>query len=131
MTEQNQSAQSAELHKAIKAVRFALVLVLVAASYPAVRLSLGISKFRMIFADMLGEGAQLPTITRGVIASEPVLIALSVAIPLVGIALLFVRNVTRSLYVLGGLFLLLVPTCIVVSTALFMPLVDIIEKMQQ
>ena len=50
---------------------------------------------------------------------------------LIGIALLFVRNVTRSLYVLGGLFLLLVPTCIVVSSALFMPLVDIIEKMQQ
>lgn len=131
MTEQDHSNQATELHKAIKAVRFALVLVLIAASYPAVRLSLGISKFRMIFADMLGDGAELPVLTKGVIASEPVLIALSVAIPLVGIALLFVRNVTRSLYVLGGLFLLLVPTCIVVSTALFMPLVDIIEKMQQ
>ena len=79
---------------------------------------------------MLGEEAQLPGITRFVIAARYGLLALSCAIPIACIALLFTRDITRSIYWIGALGLLTVVQWLVIFYAISEPLMEVITKMQ-
>ena len=78
---------------------------------------------------MLGDSAKLPTVTTFVLWAHPVILALCVSIPFVAIALLFTRDVARSIYCLGVLALLSILQCILLYQALWSPLGTIVEKM--
>jgi hypothetical protein len=112
-----------------RATRFAIACVVVGLSYLAIRSCLGIPKFARIFMDMLGANERLPAITVFVLRAQPVLLALSYGIPAAAVALLFTRNVVRSLYCLGILVLVSIVECIVVIHAMYSPLTAIISKM--
>ncbi len=78
---------------------------------------------------MLGEDAQLPAITRFVFAARYGLLALSCGIPIACIALLFTRNIAKSLYWIGVLALVTVVQWVVLFYAMSAPLMMIITQM--
>ena len=120
-----------EIRQIGRATRFALTCIVVAFSYFSIRSSLSIPGFERIFADMLGADAQLPAITRFVIAARYGLLALSCAIPIACIAFLFTRNIAKSLYWIGALALVTVVQWAVLFYAMVAPLVTIINQMQE
>jgi hypothetical protein len=123
-------AQEISLQSLARATRFALAMIVMALAYFPFRFSLGISKFERIFEDMLGAGSQLPIVTTFVLNAAPAVIAISAAILVVPIAVLFMRNIPRALYILGALAIVAVVNCAVVFVALISPLMEIIKRMQ-
>ena len=113
------------------ATRFALTCVVLGFSYLSIRGCLVIPNFQVIFQDMLGSETSLPWITKFVLSCRLVFLAVSIGIPVLGIALLFSRDIARSLYFLGAAMLVIVVECIVLYHALSAPLMNIITKMQE
>ena len=87
------------------ATRFALTCVVLGFSYFSIRGCLAIPNFQVIFQDMLGSETSLPWITKFVLSCRLVFLAVSIGIPVLGIALLFSRDIARSLYILGAAML--------------------------
>jgi len=119
-----------ELASIGRATRFAIVCMAVGISWLAINNCLRIPKFAGIFTDMLGENERLPAITTFFLRNYEALLVLSCCIPVAAIALLFTRNIARSLYCLGILILISIVECVVVIHAMYSPLTTIIEKMQ-
>ena len=121
---------AAEIRQIGRATRFALTCIVVAFSYFSIRSSFCIPAFVQVFADMLGEDAQLPAITRFVFAARYGLLSLSCGIPIACIALLFTRNIAKSIYWIGILALVAVVQWVVVFSAMSEPVMEVITKMQ-
>jgi len=111
------------------ATRFAIACVVLGFSYLSIRSSLSISNFERIFEDMLGRNERLPWLTLFVLRARPAFIVLSCCIPIACIALLFARDIARSIYGLGILILVAMAEGLVLFHALFSPLVEIINRM--
>lgn len=111
-----------------RAVRFGFAAVVLGMSYPNIRCALGIYRFELIFRDMLG-GKPLPVITTFVIQAQPVLLGLSILIPLAAIILIFAGRLSRSIYVCGGLILAVFFQLFFTWQALSEPLFDIVRAM--
>jgi hypothetical protein len=122
--------EAPELASIGRAMRFAIGCVVVGVSWLAINSCLNIPRFGLIYSDMLGENEHLPWLTRFVLGAYPVLLVLSICIPVAAIALLFTRNVVRSLYCLGVLVLVSIVECVVVIYAKYLPLITIFERMQ-
>ncbi len=122
---------TAELGQIGRATRFALACIVVAFSYFSIRSNFCISGFAQMFQDMMGQDAQLPAITRFVFAARYGLFALSCGIPIACIALLFTRNIAKSIYWIGILALVAVVQWVVVFSAMSEPFIQIINKMQE
>lgn len=114
-----------------RATCFAFVCVVAGIACLNINSCLGIPRFAHIFSDMLGENERLPALSVFVLRAQPVLLVLSCCILVAAIALLFTRNITRSLYCLGVLTLISMVEYAVVWHAKASPLVRIIEKMQE
>lgn len=112
------------------ATRFAIACVALGISWVAINSCLNIPQFARIFSHMLGENAPLPLLTRFVLNAYMVLLVLSFCVPVGAIALLFARDVVRSLYCLGILILVAIVECIVVAHAKYAPLITFIEEIQ-
>lgn len=112
------------------AKRFAIACVVMGLSCLTISSCLNIPRFARIFTDMLGENQGLPVLTTYVLGAHTALLALSFCIPVAAIALVFTRDIARSLYCLGILFLISMVEYVVVNHAKYSPLVRIIEKMQ-
>jgi hypothetical protein len=111
-----------------RSVRFGFAAIVLGVSYPNIRLALGIGAFRVIFQDMLGN-KPLPAITTLVLQAQPFLIGLSVVIPLVAVALIFVGRLTHSIYVSGVLVLAVLFQLFFTWQAISAPLFKIIQSM--
>jgi type II secretory pathway component PulF len=122
---------AAEIRQIGRATRFALACIVGAFSYFSIRANFCTPAFAQMFADMLSEDAQLPAITRFVFAARYGLLALSCGIPIACIALLFTRNIAKSIYWIGVLGLVAVVQWVVVFSAMSEPLIQIINKMQE
>jgi hypothetical protein len=120
--------QTPDLVAITRAIRFALVCIVLCLSYLNVWSALSISKFGQVFADMLG-GKPLPAITTFVVQSPTLFLLLSLAIPIAAIATLFARGVVRPFYVLGVLALSSIAFLVVLFHALSAPLGQIISGM--
>ena len=68
-----------------RAIRFALVSIVLGLSYLSLRSSLSIESFSQIFADMLG-GKPLPALTQFVLGARPLFVAVSILVPIVAVA---------------------------------------------
>jgi hypothetical protein len=122
--------QEISIQALARATRFALAMIAIVLAYLPFRFSMLISNFEKISEDMLGAASQIPVITRYLFASAPFIVALSGAIMLAPVAVLFMRNIPRSLYILGALAVVSVVNSVVISHALFAPLLEIITRMQ-
>ena len=71
-----------------RAVRFALVSILLGFSYLSIRGCQSFSGFEQIYKDMLN-GRPLPTLTRFVLGAAPLYVATSILVPLLAISTLF------------------------------------------
>ena len=119
----------AAAYSVARAVRFCFTAVVLGFSYPNIHCALGIHHFRQIFDDMLGRGEPLPMVTTFVIHSQPFLVSLSIAVPIVAIALNFFGRLARSIYICGALVLLVFLQFFMTWYAWTSPLLKIIEKM--
>jgi len=120
----------AQLFSIGRAVRFGFAAMVFGLSYPNIRCAFGINHFRQIFVDMLG-AKPLPSATALVLQIQPFLIGLSILIPLLALAFLFVPRLAYSIYASGVLVLLVFVQLFFTWHALTIPLFTIIEGMQQ
>ena len=125
---QHPSQDAIDVRQLAKAIRFALVGIVLGLSYFAIRGSLSIDSFAIIFADMLG-GRPIPALTRFVIGAAPLFVAVSFLVPVATVATLFLRGVVRSFYVIGALGLVTIVHFILLYHGLSAPLGQIISAM--
>ncbi len=111
-----------------------LVVVLAVLAFFAlmnINLSLAISRFEMIFADMVGD-KPLPAATKLVIVygSSGLALAVSALLPLGTAILLFLKRPKRSPWVFAvGVIILLILQAIVICVALYLPMLTIVTEM--
>jgi hypothetical protein len=103
-----------------RAIRFALVCILLGLCYINLHCALNINAFISIFKDMLN-GKPLPAITVFVIQSRILLTSLSVILPFCAFLTLFSSQLIRSFYALGLLALLTLIELVTVYSALGVP----------
>jgi hypothetical protein len=123
MTDNQQSAPpaSAEMWRIVRAVRFALVCLVLGLSYFDIRVSLAIPNFQRIFADMI-EGTALPPVTNLVINGQWALVTCSFLLPATALGTFFFRASTKSIYILGVLALITIVQTAIVCQGLSDPL---------
>jgi hypothetical protein len=119
---------SPEIDRVARAIRFALVCVLLVLSYFSIRGSLVISEFKRIFADML-DGSRLSPVTSLVIASRWVFLTASVVVPVGALITLRDRHVLRSFYVIGTLALITLVQIALLYQALCAPLFTLLDQL--
>ena len=124
-----ESPLSPEVARLVRAVRFALVCLVVALSYFAIRATSAIIDFRGIFRDMLN-GKPLPPLTVFVIQARYGLVVCAWSVPLAAVGTLFTRRFVASFYLIGGLCLLTIALFLIIYEALSAPLFMIIQQMQ-
>lgn len=120
----------ADLAAVIRAIQFAMISVVLVVSYFNIHESFSIPKFQAIYHDMLGDEA-LPVITVWVINCSSILLLLSIALPVIGIGTLFMRNLPNSFHTLGGVLVLATLQAIFLFHALSAPLLEIVRKMSE
>ena len=126
--QQNSQQDAIDVRQLARAIRFALVAIVLGLSYLSIRSSLSIGSFGAIFADMLG-GRPLPALTRFVLGAAPLFVAISVLVPIVAVATLFLRGVVGSFYVIGVLGFVTIAQFITLYHGLSAPLSQIISGM--
>lgn len=89
-----------ELLSITKALRFALVAIVLGISYLNVRLAFSIPWFQNIYHDMLGN-KPLPPETAFVVQAHSGLVVLSFALPLFAVLSLFLCRRSVSIYIVG------------------------------
>lgn len=117
-----------DVRQLARAIRFALVAIVLSVSYFGLRSSLSIGQFGAIFNDMLA-GRPLPAITVFVLKAKLAFVAVSILLPTAAVATLFQRRVVASFYVIGGLSVLAIVQFVVLYHALSAPLVEVIKGM--
>ena len=117
-----------EIYRTLKSVRFAGVMFLLILSYFAVRLSLSMNAFRIIFDDML-EGKALPLATQIAFRGQLFIIGLALSIPIAGLATLFLADLRKSFLVLGWAALAALLMIILLWEALTSPLTTLIDQL--
>ncbi len=122
------SSEFRSLASGVRAVALVFTLIL---SYFNVRLALQVDTFESIFVDMLGD-KPLPGITDLVLHGRPVLIILSIVIPVSAVVIVArVRNHKAALYALAGLMIATFIQTHLTWTGLFAPLMSIINAMRE
>jgi hypothetical protein len=111
-----------------RAIRFALVSIVLGLSYLSLRSSFSIESFSQIFADMLG-GKPLPGLSQFVLSARPLFVAVGVLVPIVALATLFLRSLVTSFYVIGVLGFVTIAQFITLYHGLSAPLTEIISGM--
>lgn len=111
-----------------RAIRFGFAAVVLGMSYPNIRLALGLHRFGAVFQDMLG-GKPLPVITTVTLQAQPFLAGLSMVIPLLAVALVFVGRRTQSIYISGILILAVFFQLFFTWQAVSAPLFQIVQGM--
>jgi hypothetical protein len=124
--ENKPAASVPEFTAVARAIRFALVCILVAFSLLNIRSALSINKFGTIFRDMLGN-KPLPELTTFVVSSPTLFALLSFAVPICAVAMLFSPRFVRSFYVLGVLAVVIIAELLVLYHALMAPMGQIMS----
>jgi hypothetical protein len=101
-TEQIPQQDAIDVRQLARAIRFALFAIVFGLSYLSIRSSLGIGSFELIFREMFG-GKPLPALTQFILGARPLFLIISVLVPVVAVAALFLRRVAVSIYVMGVL----------------------------
>jgi hypothetical protein len=130
MTDSQQSASPAspEIWRIVRAVRFALVCIVLGLSYFDIHVSLAIPDFQRIFADMI-EGTALPLITTLVIHGHWALVTCSFLLPATALGTFFFRATTKSIYIIGVLALMTILQTAIMCQGLSDPLFRLTKQL--
>src|SRR4051812_6296651 len=93
-----------EAVSAARAVRFGFAAVVLGMSYLNIYQALALHAFAAVYNDMLA-GHPLPTITALTLRAQPILIAVSMLIPVAALAAVFFGRLAQSIYLSGALVL--------------------------
>jgi hypothetical protein len=110
------------------ATRFALVSIVFCLAYFGVSSSLSIGHFEQIFRDMLG-GKPLPTVTQWIIHFRLLILLISLLVPLIALATLFLSNLARAVTILGWLVIISFVQCLTIYQGLVAPFLDIMKAL--
>lgn len=127
----NQAPSAAELQSTdlARAVRFGFAAVVLGMSYPNIRCALRLHRFDQIFRDLLNQ-KPLPAITTFLFHAQPMLVGVSVLIPVLAVVLIFVGSAKHSIYMSGVLILAVFLQLFFTWHALAAPLLTLIRVMQ-
>ncbi|MCE9612139.1 MAG: hypothetical protein K8R23_18230 [Chthoniobacter sp.] len=117
-----------DVRQLARAIRFALVALVLALSYLSLRSSLSIGGFSQIFSDLLDK-EQLPSLTLFVLGARPLFVAVSILVPIIALATLFLRGMVLSFYIIGALGFVTIAQFITLYHGLSAPLSQIISTM--
>lgn len=117
-----------DIRQLARAIRFALVAIVLGLSYFSFRASFSIENFGLIFKDLLG-GKPLPVLTQFILSAAPVFVAVSILVPIVAAGSLFLRSVIGSFYLIGALAIVTLVQFITLYHGLSAPLAQIITAM--
>jgi uncharacterized MnhB-related membrane protein len=126
---QSPEAISNQLLQFSRAVRFALAAIVIGFSYPGIRIVSFSGNVEQIYHDMLGNHP-LPESTQFLFRYQEIFCLLSFLFPLLAIASIFLKEIVRSLYVSGVLFLLCFALFYFEWHAAIVPMFDIVRGMQ-
>lgn len=124
--EESRTPSAIEIAQIFRAIRFALVAIVVGLSYFSLRGSLNISGFSRIFTEMLPPGHPLPVVTIWVINAQVIFILISGLLPAIAIITLFIRSFVISFHLIGALTLVSIIQLIILFNALFAPCTQMI-----
>jgi len=129
--EMNLTAEVAQLRqqheRIVRAVRFALALILLALAFACIRSALHIPAYRGILNDMLPAG-NWPAATRWVIGNATLLLFTSVALPLTGLGMvMFHRDAARGVMVASVTGALMFIQWLITLSALQAPVVQLMN----
>lgn len=128
MSDEELPRDHTQTQRALQGVKFALVSIIAGISYIDFRASLAISSFRQIFADLL-DGRVLPPVASFVLPSRSIFLVISCLIPAVAVCTIFMRPKSRVFYLLGALTLAAVIAATLLLTALWSPLLTVIDQL--
>jgi hypothetical protein len=111
-----------------RAVRFALVGLVVGLSYFSIMASMSIGLFNALFNDMLN-GRPLPRVTEFILQTRGLFMASSMLVPGVAVGTLFSRKVVQSIYLLGALGFFTIGQSILIFQCLILPLTSMTMHM--
>ncbi len=112
-----------------RAVRFGFVALILALSYPNIQRALDIEIYQQIWSDMLS-GTPLPWATVFVIKAQPLLFAVSILLPLLTLATLFISRLATSLYLCSVLLVLTLTQLFFTWHAITAPVYEVVKRMQ-
>ena len=127
--QQTPQQDAIDVQQLARAIRFALVAILLGLSYLSIRSSLSIDSFRRIFEDMLAPDRALPALTVFVLRARSLFVAVSILVPMATFATLFLRRAVASFYIIGVLGFITIAQFITLYYALSGPLTQIISAM--
>lgn len=121
------TSEPIDVLKLARAVRFAIAMLVLGLSFFAIRMSLTLGNFQQIFYEMLGDTV-IPPLTEIAMSARVFFVAVSLFVPVLVIASLFMQNLRRSFYLLGILGLLTIIEFVFLTYATFSPLQTIITR---
>ena len=127
--QQTPQQDAIDVQQLARAIRFALVAIVLGLSYLSIRSSLSIENFSRIFQDMLAPDHPLPALTLFVLRARPLFVAVSILVPIATFATLFLRGTVRSFYIIGALGFVTIAQFITLYYGLSGPLTQIISAM--
>ena len=128
MSNATAGSEPSDLHRIARAVRFAVVAIVLAICVPTLHLSFSIGRFMTVFAELFRD-VELPLITTIVFNARPAFWFLSVIIPIGALATLQMRDFVPSFYLLGVLTLFTVAQFLVLYFALSAPLLQLMAAL--
>jgi hypothetical protein len=123
----NDASPESEVKNIGRAVRFGFIAIVLGVSYPNIRLAFVLDRFAVIYNDMLN-GKPLPPATDFVLHSQPLLMAISLLIPLVALGLIWLAPLSRSLWSAGAVIVAVFVQLHFTFTAVLLPGIDIITS---
>jgi hypothetical protein len=121
MNAHDNNPTEAESLRIFRALRFALVAVVLGVSYGNIHTAFSLTEYQQIYHDMFSK--PLPTDTDFVFRFRILLDTLSLALPTIAVITLFASSLSRSIYIVGCIigmvFIQLFFTWQAVSTPLF------------
>lgn len=129
MNEPPRDGLELDMHRIARSVRFALASVVLGFSYVNVKLAFSIGTFEAIYHDMLN-GKPLPWETLLLLKLKWLIVALSVALPVLAVVSLRMKNLGSAIYLVGWLVPIVFIYLFTTWNFLMAPLITIIQTMQ-
>ena len=119
-----ESRETSDLIRLSRAIRIALPVIVVGASFINIPFALWLGPVKNIYNDMLG-GQALPALTESVIHFQTGLVSMAFAIPVVALGTIFLRSPIRGIYCSGACILAVFFELMILCIAMALPFVQL------
>ena len=126
--EQTPQQDAIDIRQLARAIRFALVSIVLGLSYLCLSCSLSIDSFESIFHG-IANNPHLPILTQFVISARLLFVAVNILVSVAAIVTLFLRGFVTSFYIIGVLGFVIIAQFITLYYAVIAPFNMIIGAM--